>query len=50
MGVSCSACGGNGSKQESFEYEETDRKGNTTTKKGTKTTSCRKCGGKGYTG
>ena len=50
MGVQCSACGGSGSVQESFQYDEYDKNGKKTTKTGTKTISCRPCGGNGYRG
>jgi len=50
MGVQCSACGGHGSTTESCEIEVQDKNGNWTTKQGTKTTSCKTCGGKGYVG
>lgn len=50
MGVRCTSCGGNGSTQEPFQYDEYDKKGNKTTKTGTKTVGCKPCGGKGYVG
>jgi hypothetical protein len=50
MAVSCPPCGGTGSITESVEYDEYDKNGKKTTKRGSKTTSCRRCGGKGYLG